>query len=110
MQLFGLNYQDIMDPMDLEWYTVIHEEYKLLNINDFLYDVNLYVVNRMLPLQCAASSNVSESSCPAVVPHCCLVETEIFGSGEMARERSSTPRQDTPNLDTLFGEGSHKFD
>jgi hypothetical protein len=43
------------------------------------------------------------------VPRCRLVETEIVGSGETTRERSSVPRQDTPNLGTLFGEGSREF-
>jgi hypothetical protein len=38
-----------MDPMDLEWYTAILDECKLLNINDFLHNVSPYVVNRMLP-------------------------------------------------------------
>ena len=91
MQLFGLNYQGIMDPTDLEWYTVILEECKLLNINNFLHDVSLYVVNHTLPLQSAASSNVSNSSHSVVVPCCCLVETNFFKLGETVRERSSAP-------------------
>ena len=99
-----------MDLTDLEWYTVILEEYNSLNINDFLYDFNPYVVNRTIPLQRAASSNVSDSSRPVAVPHCCVDETEIFGLGETARERSFAPCQDTPNLGTFFGEGSCKFD
>jgi hypothetical protein len=109
VQLFGLNYRGIMDPTDLEWYIAILEECKSLDINDFLHNVSPYVVNRTLPPQRAAPSNVSNSSRPATVPHRRLVETEFFGSGEMARERSSVPRQDTPNLGTLFGEGSREF-
>jgi hypothetical protein len=109
VQLFGLNYRGIIDPTDLEWYTAILEECKSLNINDFLHDVNPYVVTRTLPLQRAASSNVSDSNCPAAVPRRRLVEMDIFGSEETARERSSAPRQDTPNLDTFLGEGSREF-
>jgi hypothetical protein len=109
VQLFGLNYRGIIDPTDLEWYTAILEEYKSLDINDFLYNVSPYVVNCTLPPQRATSSNVSDSSRPAAVPRCRLVETDIFGSVETARERSSAPRQDTPNLGTFFGEGSREF-
>ena len=78
-----------MDLTDMEWYTTILKEYKLLDINDFLHNVNPYVVNRMLPLQRAASSNVSNSSHPAAVLCHRLIEMEIFGSGETAQERSS---------------------
>ena len=81
-----------MDPTDLESYTAILEECKSLDINNFLHDVNLYVVNCTLPPQRAASNNVSNSSDLAVVPCCCLVEMEVFASRETARERSSTPR------------------
>jgi hypothetical protein len=49
VQLFGLNYRGIIDLTDVEWYTVILEECKLLNINDFLHNVSPYVVNRTLP-------------------------------------------------------------
>jgi hypothetical protein len=56
-----------------------------------------------------ASSNVSDSSRPITVPRRCLVETDIFGSEETALERSSAPRQDTPNLGTFLGEGSREF-
>jgi hypothetical protein len=96
-------------PTDLEWYTAILDECKSLDINDFLHNVSLYVVNRTLPPQDAAPSNVSDSSRPAAIPRHRLVETKFFGLGEMVRERSSAPRQDTPNLGTLFGEGSRKF-
>jgi hypothetical protein len=109
VQLFGLNYWGIIDPTDLEWYTAILDECKSLEINDFLYNVSPYVVNRTLPPQRAASSNVSDSSRPVVVPRRCLIETDIFGSRETAQERSSAPRQDTPNLDTFLGEGSREF-
>jgi hypothetical protein len=109
VQLFGLNYRGIIDPTDLEWYTVILEECKLLDINDFLHNVSPYVVNRLLPPQRAASSNVSDSSRPVAVPCHRLVETDIFGSVEMARERSSALHQDTPNLGIFFGEGSREF-
>ena len=71
---------------------MILEEYKSLDINDFLHDVSSYVVNRMLPLQRAASNNVSDSSCPAVVPRRCFIKTEIFGLKETAQERFSAPR------------------
>jgi hypothetical protein len=98
-----------MDPTDLEWYTTILDKCKSLDINDFLHNVSPYVVNHMLPPQRAAPSNVSDSSRPVAVPRCRLVETEIVGSGETTRERSSVPRQDTPNLGTLFGEGSREF-
>jgi hypothetical protein len=109
VQLFGLNYRGIIDPTDLEWYTAILEECKSLDINDFLHNVGPYVVNRTLPPQHAATSNLSNSSRPAAVPRHRLVETDIFGSGETARERSSTLDQDTPNLGTFLGEGSRKF-
>jgi hypothetical protein len=109
VQLFGLNYRGIIDPTDLKWYTAILEECKSLDMNDFLHNVSPYVVNRTLPPQQAASSNVSDSSRPAAVPCRRLVETDIFRLGEMARERSSAPRQDTPNLGTFLGEGSRKF-
>ena len=49
VQLFGLNYQGIMDSTDLEWYTAIFEEYKSLDINDFLHNISVYVVNYPLP-------------------------------------------------------------
>jgi hypothetical protein len=109
VQLFGLNYWGIIDPTDLEWYTAILEECKSLNINDFLHNVRPYVVNRTLPPQRAATSNLSDSSRPAAMPRRRLVETNIFGSGETARERSSAPHQDTPNLGTFLGEGSREF-
>jgi hypothetical protein len=109
VQLFGLNYRGIIDPTDLEWYTAILEECKSLDINDFLHNVGPYVVNRTLPPQRAASSNVSDSSRPVAVPRRRLVETDIFGSGETAWERSSAPCQDTPNLGTFLGERSHEF-
>jgi hypothetical protein len=64
-----------MDPMDLEWYTTILDEYKSLDINDFLHNVSPYVVNRMFPPQRVAPSNVSDSSHPAAVPRRRLVET-----------------------------------
>ena len=95
--------------MDMEWYTSILEECKLLDINDFLHDVSPYVVNHTLPPQRAASSNVCDLSRPAAVPRRRLVEMDIFGSGETMQERSSTPLQDTPNLGALFGEGNHEF-
>jgi hypothetical protein len=98
-----------MDPTDLEWYTMILNECKLLDINEFLHNVSSYVVNCTLLPQHAVLSNVSDSSHPAVAPRCRLVETEIFGSGETVRERSSAPCQGTPNLGTLFGEGSREF-
>jgi hypothetical protein len=104
-----LNYWDIIDPTDLEWYNAILEECKSLDINDFLHNVNPYVVTRTLPPQRAVLSNISDSNRPAAVPRRRLVETDIFGSEETARERSSTPRQDTPNLDTFLGEGSREF-
>jgi hypothetical protein len=63
---------------------------------------------RFLP-QREATNNLSDSSRPAAVPRHRLVETDIFGSGETARERSSVPHQDTPNLGTFLGEGSHEF-
>ena len=81
MQLFGLNYRSIIDPMDLEWYTTKLEDCKSLNINNFLYDVNLYVVNCILPPQHAASRNVFDLSRPTVVPCHHLVKMEIFGLG-----------------------------
>jgi hypothetical protein len=109
VQLFGLNYWGIIDPTDLEWYTAILEECKSLDINDFLHDVSPYVVTRTLPPQRAVSSNVSDSNRPAAVPRNRLVETYIFGSEEIVRERSSAPRQDIPNLDTFLGEGSREF-
>jgi hypothetical protein len=43
------------------------------------------------------------------VPRSRFVETDNFGSEETARERSSAPRQDTPNLDSFLGEGSREF-
>ena len=95
-----------MDPTDLKQYTTILEEYKSLDINDFLHDVSLYVVNRPLPPQRAAFNSVSDSSCSTVVPRRCFVETDIFELEETARGRSSAPHEDTP----LFGEGSRKFD
>ena len=95
-----------MDPTDLEWYTVILEECKSLNINNFLYNVSPYMVNCPLLPQRAASSSVSDSSHPAVVLRCHLVETENFGSKETMRERSSTPSQDA----LLSGEESREFD
>jgi hypothetical protein len=49
MQLFGLYYLGIMDPLDLEWYTTILNECKSLDINDFLHDVSSYVVTQPLP-------------------------------------------------------------
>jgi hypothetical protein len=104
-----LNYWDIIDPTDLEWYNAILEECKSLDINDFLHNVSPYVVTRTLPPQQAASSNVSDSNRPAAVPRRRLVETDIFGSEETAQGRSSAPRQDTPNLDSFLGEGSHEF-
>ena len=73
-----------MDPTDLEWYTAILEDCKSLDINDFLYDVNPYMVNCMVRPQRAASSNVFDSSHLAVVPHHCFVEMKIFGSMETA--------------------------
>jgi hypothetical protein len=109
MQLFGLYYRGIMDPLDLEWYTTILNKCKSLDINDFLHDVSPYVVTRTLPPQRAASSNVSDSNRPAVVPRRRLVETDIFGSEETARERSSAPRQNIPNFDTFLGERSREF-
>jgi hypothetical protein len=109
VQLFGLNYRGIIDPTDLEWYTTILEECKYLDINEFLHNVSPYVVNRTLPPQRTATSNLSDSSCPAAVPHRRLVETNIFGSREVARKRSSAPHQDTPNLGTFLGEGSREF-
>jgi hypothetical protein len=104
-----LNYRDIIDPTDLEWYTAILEKCKLLDINYFLHNVSPYVVNRMLPPQRVATSNLSDSSRPAAVPHRHLVEMDIYGSEETARERSSAPHQDTPNLGTFLGEGSREF-
>ena len=50
MQLFGLNYWTIVDPVDVKWYTAILKECTKLDINDFLHDVSLYVTNRLLPL------------------------------------------------------------
>ena len=106
VQLFGLNYQGIIDPTDLEWYTAILRECKKLDINNFLQDVSPYVVNRPLPPQRAASSSMPNSSRPTVVPRRRLVETDIFESEEIAPKRSSTPCQDNP----LSGKGSRKFD
>ena len=80
-----------MDPMDLEWYTAIFEECRSFDINDFLYNVSPYMVNRTLLPQHAASNNVFDSSHLPAVPCYCLVEMEVFGSGEMVQERSSTP-------------------
>ena len=95
-----------MDPMDLKWYTAILEECKSLDINNFLYDVSLYVVNRLLLPQRAASNSLCDSSRPTAKLRHHLIETVIFGLGETAQERSFAPRQDTP----LSSERSHKFD
>ena len=51
-------------------------------------------------------TQVAPQLCPVVA----LSRRKFFGSEEMARERSCTPRQDTPNLGIFFGEGSHEFD
>jgi hypothetical protein len=98
-----------MDPPDLEWYTTICKECKSLDINDFLHDVSLYVVTRLLLPQRAAPTNVSQSLCPAAVPCRRIVKSEIFESGETARERLHDNREDSETLGTLFGEGSGGF-
>ena len=49
----------IVDAPDLEWYTAILDECKLLDINDFLQDVSPYVVTLPLPPQRTAPLNVS---------------------------------------------------
>ena len=95
-----------MDPMDLEWYTAILKECKKLDINNFLHDVSLYMVNCLLPPQRAASDSVSKPSRPTVVPRHHFVKMDIFELEEIAPERSSAPRQDNP----LSGEGSCEFD
>ena len=95
-----------MDLTDLERYTAILKKCKKFNINDFLHDVNLYVVNRPLPPQRAASSSVFDSNCPTVVPRRRLVKMDIFESEEIAPERYSGPYQDTP----LSSEESREFD
>ena len=95
-----------MDPTNQEWYTTILEECKSLDINNFLYDVNPYVVNRPLSLQHAASSSVSDLNRPIVVPCRRLVKMDIFRLDETTWERSSAPCQDTP----LSSKGSREFD
>ena len=35
----------IMDAHDLEWFSAMLEEYKSLDINNFLHNVSLYVVS-----------------------------------------------------------------
>jgi hypothetical protein len=80
-----------VDAPDLEWYIVILDECKSLDINDFLYDVSPYMVTRSLPPQRAASSNVSQSACHSVVPPCRIVKSDIFVSVECQRRRARDP-------------------
>jgi hypothetical protein len=108
MQLFGLHYWGIMDPLDLEWYTAILNECKSLNINDFLHNVSPYVVTRPLPPQRAEPTKISNLSHPTAVPRHRIVESKIFQSVETRWVRSDS-REDTPYLGTLVGEGSREF-
>jgi hypothetical protein len=109
MQLFGLHYRGIMDAPDLKWFTAILDEYKLLDIKDFLHDVSPYGVTQPLPPQRAAPTNVSQSARPSIVPPRCIVESDIFESGETVRERSSDNQEDTPSWGTLFSERRRGF-
>jgi hypothetical protein len=109
MQLFGLHYWGIMDPLDLEWYTTILNECKSLDINDFLHDVSPYVVTRPLPSHRAKSTNISNSARPAAVPRRRIIESEIFQSAETGQVRSHDSREDTPYLGTLVEEGNRGF-
>jgi hypothetical protein len=109
MQLFGMHYRGIVDAPNLEWYTAILDEYKLLDINDFLHNGSPYVVTQPLLPKHAAPSNVSQSARHSAMPPRCILELDIFESVERARERSSDTREDTPSLGTLYGEGSRGF-
>jgi deoxyxylulose-5-phosphate synthase len=40
MQLFGLHYCGIVDAYDLEWFFVMLEECKSLDINNFLHNIS----------------------------------------------------------------------
>jgi hypothetical protein len=98
-----------MDPPDLKWYTMILNKCKSLDINDFLHDVNPYVVARPLPPQRTAPTNVSQATRPVVVPCYCIVESDIFESEETALERPHDRREDTATLGSLLEEGSGGF-
>jgi hypothetical protein len=54
-------------------------------------------------------TNVPQSARPSAVPPVCFVESDIFESAETARERSFDTQEDTPSRDTLFREGSGRF-
>jgi hypothetical protein len=95
-----------VDAPNLEWFTAILEECKSFDINDFLHDVNPYMVTRLLPPQCTAPTNISQSTRASVVPPRRIGKSDIFELAEMAWKRSSSNRQDTPSWDTLLREGS----
>ena len=96
MQLFGLHYYGIIDERDRKWYTEMLEHCKSLDMNNFLHNLCLYVVNR--PHIESRSRNTSQRSDPSsgAPPARTFVEFDIFGdegenTGLQPRAAAPTP-------------------
>jgi hypothetical protein len=95
MQLFCLYYRNIVDTRDLEWFEVMLEKCDLLDINNFLHDISLYVVNQLCPPYRAPTAGVPQQAPSSTALSVRFVESEIFESAPGAMPgRSSNTQED----------------
>ena len=101
-----LVYYGIVNGCDLQWYTDMLENWKLLDINDFLHNFCPYVVNQPCiknsPQTTSQLSNPSSSAPPART----FIEFDIFQDDqENAGLRSQAATANLPNWGTSFPSG-----
>jgi hypothetical protein len=86
------------------------EHCKLSDMNDFLYDVCLYVVNGPHLHYCAQSTVVPQYDSSSAAPSVRFVEYKIFDSDlEIMCERSPDTQNDSPNWGTSFSKDEIEF-
>ena len=70
-----MHYHGIVDSHDVDWYDIVLKECSLLDINNFLHNVNPYVTNRPLPPYHATTTTGGHGAPSTCVPLVQLVET-----------------------------------
>jgi hypothetical protein len=80
-----MHYHGIVDSCDAEWYDAVLDECSLLDVNDFLHDVSLYVTNRPLPPYWEAVTATSQGAPSTSAPPVQFIESDIFEAAHETR-------------------------
>ena len=73
-----MHYRGIVDSPDDEWYDAELDKDKSLDVNDFLHDVNLFVTNRLLSLNCAPATIATQLAPSTFALLVQFIEGDIF--------------------------------